>query len=182
MLFNHSSTHLWTVCLLLLAQPLQGIAVSVMKTPRVCSEKNVTADEDANIIGGNCFDKHESCAHWALEGECLENDAYMLEACPCSCDSCPSFVDNEWDEEPQMAFGPLKEEIEYIIQKTEEYMEDYALYYMSKSTGIKTHICVNKHKGCSHWTLLGECEDNPGFMNEDCGPACQACHKSIKTE
>ncbi|CAB9511391.1 prolyl 4-hydroxylase [Seminavis robusta] len=134
---------------------------------------NVSSSElEAFLIAGECVDTHEQCAEWAEEGECEVNDGFMLESCPCSCNSCPSFVENHWDDEPQIAYGPLKDEIQYIIQKTEAYMKE--------SVYAKKDQCRNKHRGCSHWSLLGECEKNPRWMLEDCAPACQACHRMPK--
>ena len=53
-------------------------------------------------------------------------------------------------DEAQYAMGPLKEEIEYVIQQTEEYMSQYK-YFFSNSYDS----CRNKYAGCSHWSLLG---------------------------
>ena len=129
---------------------------------QVCNNKNATAHlyDDTGSLSGNgnggskidnsvyeCADTHYLCGEWAKAGECEANDRYMLEACPCSCHSCPTFIENEWDDEPQMAFGPLREEIMYVIEQTEEYMEKHG-----------TIICRNKYKGCSHWSLFGAYE------------------------
>lgn len=36
-------------------------------------------------------------------------------------------------------------------------------------------ICKNKHENCAFWSSLGECENNPGYMNVNCAPVCQTC-------
>jgi hypothetical protein len=36
-------------------------------------------------------------------------------------------------------------------------------------------ICKNKHKLCTFWSVLGECENNPGYMQTNCGPVCNSC-------
>jgi ShK domain-like len=193
----------WLLLVETLAKSPEGPAIAAS-----CSRQqntyhsNVTSDYLGAVLAtGECVDTHEMCSHWAEQGECKTNDGYMLEACPCSCHSCPTFIEHDWDDEPQIAFGPLKEEIDYIIIKTENYMKE-AVY-------PKNSRCRNKHRGCSQWSLLGatwkfnipwgsmrvltlalllalhsafsgECELNPRFMLEDCGPACQACHRIVK--
>ena len=39
--------------------------------------------------------------------------------------------------------------------------------------------CINKHDLCTYWSINGECETNPKFMNLECSPACQTCHEII---
>jgi prolyl 4-hydroxylase len=36
-------------------------------------------------------------------------------------------------------------------------------------------FCINKHKLCTFWSVLGECENNPGYMQTNCGPVCNSC-------
>lgn len=35
--------------------------------------------------------------------------------------------------------------------------------------------CKNAHESCAIWSVLGECELNPNFMNAACAPMCKAC-------
>lgn len=35
--------------------------------------------------------------------------------------------------------------------------------------------CTNKHKMCSEWALVGECDSNPNFMLEKCHESCRVC-------
>ena len=121
---------------------------SMLHEPNTCTNVNATA-------GGTddppCQDTHVRCKAWAEEGECEENAGYMLLNCACSCNSCPSYTKNDWDDEAQYAMGPLKEEIEWIIKLTEQYMQTYNRYFSKSHSG-----CRNKYKGCSHWSLLGK--------------------------
>eukprot|EP00980_Cylindrotheca_fusiformis_P013382 scaffold3410_cov141-Cylindrotheca_fusiformis.AAC.25 len=36
-------------------------------------------------------------------------------------------------------------------------------------------LCKNKHKDCTFWSVLGECENNPAYMRLNCAPVCQSC-------
>lgn len=35
--------------------------------------------------------------------------------------------------------------------------------------------CRNKHSNCAYWSVLGECENNPGYMKVNCPIVCQSC-------
>ena len=35
--------------------------------------------------------------------------------------------------------------------------------------------CVNSNSQCVAWAAQGECEKNPMYMKDECGPACKAC-------
>jgi hypothetical protein len=40
-------------------------------------------------------------------------------------------------------------------------------------------LCKNSHESCTFWSLIGECEENPGYMKVNCGPACFSCEVRI---
>lgn len=169
-MMNFVIKNLFFSCLLLSGLVRSSNAAAYLQGPQTCGvQQNYT---DAMGVEA-CQDAHWQCEEWAEDGECLDNGDFMLVECPCSCNSCPTYSQNDWDDEPQYAMGPLKEEIEYIIQTTEEYMVKYTKYVSSSYDE-----CRNMHKGCSHWALMGECEDNEDFMVNECAPACQSCHKA----
>jgi prolyl 4-hydroxylase len=37
-------------------------------------------------------------------------------------------------------------------------------------------LCKNNHPSCAFWSVIGECENNPGYMLTNCGPVCESCH------
>ena len=39
----------------------------------------------------------------------------------------------------------------------------------------KTSVCRNNHTMCLQWAIAGECKKNPGWMLQNCGPACFHC-------
>jgi hypothetical protein len=39
-------------------------------------------------------------------------------------------------------------------------------------------LCQNKHESCTFWSMIGECDNNPGFMKVHCGPVCRSCEVS----
>ena len=137
-------------CLFFCCLLSQLLSETMGEEPKRCNQHNSTEVETVDDEPP-CIDTHHKCEYWAEEGECRENEAYMLIACPCSCDSCPSYTKNEWDDESQYAMGPLKEEIEYVIQQTEEYMAQYSYFFSANY-----NYCRNKYAGCSHWSLLGK--------------------------
>ena len=49
-----------------------------------------------------------------------------------------------------------------------------SLHLSSISPSLRLH-CLNTHERCAFWASVGECEDNPGFMQVECAPACRCC-------
>jgi hypothetical protein len=37
------------------------------------------------------------------------------------------------------------------------------------------NLCVDEHENCMSWAEVGECEKNPGFMEENCERSCNIC-------
>lgn len=59
------------------------------------------------------------------------------------------------------------------IEEAREYMTNRVLV---EDTFEKTRdFCQNKHKDCTFWSVLGECENNPAYMLVNCAPVCQSC-------
>eukprot|EP00980_Cylindrotheca_fusiformis_P013383 scaffold3410_cov141-Cylindrotheca_fusiformis.AAC.26 len=59
------------------------------------------------------------------------------------------------------------------ISETRDYMTNKV---MVEDSYEKTRsLCENKHKDCTFWSVLGECEKNPAYMRLNCAPACQSC-------
>ncbi len=52
---------------------------------------------------------------------------------------------------------------------TEEIIGNPKLNYL-------TPRCKNRHRDCAFWSLLGECDANPGYMLTKCAPVCNTCH------
>jgi hypothetical protein len=62
------------------------------------------------------------------------------------------------------------------IEEAREYMTNEV---MVEDTYEKTRaLCKNKHKACTFWSVLGECENNPAYMLVNCAPVCQSCEVS----
>ncbi len=61
-------------------------------------------------------------------------------------------------------------ELHGALQRAREYISTHPSY---------RNECRNNHESCAIWTVLGECERNPRFMNLTCPPMCQACDSLI---
>lgn len=69
---------------------------------------------------------------------------------------------------------------EAILETIEEARRYMAEEVMVDEKYAKTRdICQNKHKDCTFWSVLGECENNPAYMHVNCGPVCQTCEVSF---
>lgn len=63
-----------------------------------------------------------------------------------------------------------------IYNRIEE-ARDYVQSVVNKEeryAGLR-HLCKNKHTNCAFWSVLGECENNPGYMQTNCAPVCKSC-------
>jgi len=72
-------------------------------------------------------------------------------------------------------------DVETLLEETQTYMDeivakDDAIY------GETREYCLNYYQLCSIWAVIGECETNPEFMIDECGPACKSCDKITVTE
>jgi len=122
-----------------------------------------------------CSNNHFKCEQWAERGECASNPTYMLKACRNVCGSCPVNVTKDTDfGEEQRIEGNEAPLTSAVVRLSVPYMRSVrtALEYASVREG-----CTNKHMDCSLWAVLGECQENPGYMQINCGPACQSCEQ-----
>ena len=69
------------------------------------------------------------------------------------------------------------EEILLAIEEARKYMTEEVMVHEKYD---KTRdMCKNKHKDCTFWSVLGECENNPAYMHVNCAPVCQTCEVSF---
>jgi hypothetical protein len=75
--------------------------------------------------------------------------------------------------EPQQLDEKNAEEIRERIAAAREYMQTEV---RMNSTYEKVRpMCKNNHQSCAFWSVLGECENNPGYMLVNCSPVCSSC-------
>jgi len=77
--------------------------------------------------------------------------------------------------EMQEVSGDRTEEMLLKIREAREYVQGEVMTDDDKYAMIR-HLCINKHQDCAYWSVVGECEANPGYMAVHCGPMCQSCH------
>eukprot|EP00588_Corethron_pennatum_P016828 CAMPEP_0194310276 /NCGR_PEP_ID=MMETSP0171-20130528/7210_1 /TAXON_ID=218684 /ORGANISM="Corethron pennatum, Strain L29A3" /LENGTH=611 /DNA_ID=CAMNT_0039063817 /DNA_START=131 /DNA_END=1966 /DNA_ORIENTATION=+ len=159
--------------------------------------------DDPKKAAEDCIDTDERCQSWANEGECENNPDYMLNNCKKACKTCavpiPSaemeqrskkvydvaveFGAGYWlfvKGEAQTIEGQKKVGTEEIVRKTMTYMRDIVIPDRKFDNVRKD--CINRHGLCAFWAVLGECENNPGYMTLQCAPSCETCHLiDIKT-
>lgn len=142
--------------------------------------------KDDGVYDDDCTDKHPDCQSWANEEECDENPRFMLSDCRRACRACerhkrysdvPPDVEGSDLGEPQNSNGDeevSKDDILNYIVETRRYMDTQI-----KSKDLDPELvrtCTNSDEFCTLWSLAGECEKNPGYMEMKCGPACRTCH------
>jgi len=91
--------------------------------------------------------------------------------------------DNILEESVSADFGVLqfipKQDSEFqkradIIDRAFQVLE-----YMEQLPMISKSVCRNENSMCMLWAVSGECDANPNYMNEKCGPACFRCEYEV---
>ena len=75
--------------------------------------------------------------------------------------------------EPQTIDQSYADEMMEKIEEARRYMRDEVLVN-PKYDRVRS-ICKNKHALCTYWSVLGECSNNPAYMNINCAPVCGVC-------
>jgi hypothetical protein len=79
--------------------------------------------------------------------------------------------------EPQHLDEKNAEEIKERIAAAREYLQNEV---MVNGTYEKVRpMCKNRHQSCAFWSVLGECENNPGYMLVNCAPVCSSCEVRV---
>lgn len=48
-----------------------------------------------------------------------------------------------------------------------------ALWLITSSYGVRSDAIPDKHKDCQHWAEVGECDNNPNYMQGNCATSCE---------
>jgi len=156
-------------------------------------------DAGGNCIGtGKCEDRNENCHIWAASGECDANAKFMLNFCKRSCDICDyegelseliglrgklhlvggdeTLLENPYGmNQNRWAIEIEGKSYKETLRQTAHYMNTIIFKDVIKYESI-VHTCKNRHRSCAHWTTIGECENNPTYMQKMCAPSCRSCH------
>lgn len=115
-----------------------------------------------------CVDENKRCGEWGSHGECKNNPQFMLVECRKTCSSCIPL--HSGDEAQMAADEKTRLDVLGRLYETQNY-----LHRLAKNNVEHLKRCVNKDSRCTHWWSIGECGNNPRFMQTECGPACQTC-------
>ncbi|KAG7364995.1 2-oxyglutarate/Fe(II) oxygenase [Nitzschia inconspicua] len=77
--------------------------------------------------------------------------------------------------EPQHMDPSHSKEIYQRIEDARVYVEQ-VIRNDEKLSSIQ-HLCKNMHPSCAFWSVVGECDNNPGYMHMKCAPVCRTCDK-----
>jgi len=144
---------------------------------------------------GTC-DSHERCPTWKDEGECYRSPSYMKRICPVSCiDMKQSPRRNECKdihENCPIWFKAAECETNSSIKKycplSCGRCENTGSNTSSRKKGTRdtgtastrnimeeTTSCKDDDENCSGWADMGECENNPKYMEKNCRKSCGTC-------
>ena len=83
---------------------------------------------------------------------------------------------NLYSLEPQTAEGHRRPAILQVLRESDEYMST-KVFGNESMREEWLHSCRNQHASCSLWAATGACHKNRHFMELQCAPACQVCHR-----
>ena len=64
------------------------------------------------------------------------------------------------------------EEIAKLMEEARSYVKEFK----GKERYSRIHdLCTNTNENCAFWSVLGECQNNPGYMHVNCAPVCKSC-------
>lgn len=75
--------------------------------------------------------------------------------------------------EPQLLDAAYSDEILEAVDRARSYVLNEVM--VDKKYEKVRSICKNSHQNCAFWSVLGECENNPAYMNVNCAPLCNSC-------
>lgn len=62
------------------------------------------------------------------------------------------------------------------LEETRRYFETQV--NVNETLALVRDICRNQHEQCTFWATVGECENNPTYMQQKCAPACLSCDQA----
>jgi hypothetical protein len=75
--------------------------------------------------------------------------------------------------EPQLLDATYSDEIYETVDRARSYIQNEVMVD-EKYEKVRSN-CKNNHQNCAFWSVLGECENNPAYMNVNCAPVCNSC-------
>jgi prolyl 4-hydroxylase len=154
------------------------VGSEIPETQGECVNEECLADADTST----CVDQHQNCPLWSTQGKCQDSKAYMETYCQKSCGVCGSGSNSTENVDmgvTQIIDAKLATEIQNRIAASQEYVN-----MISKDPQYKKlmELCKNNHESCAFWSVIGECEKNPGYMKTKCSPSCFSCDQlSVET-
>lgn len=125
---------------------------------------------------GAC-DKHERCAAWKEEGECLRSAAYMKQHCPASCASVDVKPVKCEDAHPNCHVWADLQECEANPGPMSKYCAASCGICEQEDEDDEDDACQDMHDNCPFWASKGECKSNPRYMSKNCPFSCDTCDK-----
>ncbi|XP_033104243.1 balbiani ring protein 3-like isoform X2 [Anneissia japonica] len=133
-----------------------------------------TAAKTQVINAKGCKDKNKKCATWAKQGECKDNQGWMHNNCPVSCDTCGKPDPTVACEDAHSRCPEWAKDGNCVINK--EYMKKTcaASCLVCKEDAFPLE-CNDRHQYCRQWAESGYCESTMGWMRMHCPVSCNAC-------
>lgn len=129
-----------------------------------------------------------------VDGSCIVNDDGGSDSCNANLDDAATGESAETPEKTKLQRPPVDgsdlgepqrilpgeenkinvKALKGHIEQARAYMQSAELTNKRLGPQVMEH-CRNQHEHCAYWSLLGECEANPGYMKLNCAPVCRSC-------
>jgi hypothetical protein len=143
-----------------------------------CSFRNFHGNHHVGDHAGNDFFSGNNTCKDDLEEE---KEAISEASCTSITSPAPEKATSELSEDmgvPQL-LDDRNQQAQAILDRileARQYMQN-EVSVDEKYNNVRT-MCKNNHESCTLWSLIGECESNPGWMKINCGPVCHSCEVS----
>ena len=154
---------------------------SSVKEATLNADGSYHVSSSSNEDGMDCFDSFEDCeayeVNFNMKDACIRDFENMQYKCKKSCHLCDN-VRGEWatniySEKDQQVTGLERTQVLDYLRQIDEYM--YETVYVDPKYKTVREDCKNRDELCLFWASMGECTNNPGYMEKHCAPSCQSC-------
>jgi hypothetical protein len=145
-------------------------------SPEFSASKTTTPGECVDLAG-DCYERSKNYG-------CILDFAEMEADCPRTCLSCGNLLGDGRHHSVYSAVAQAipadektRQKVLDLLEASDRYMHDEV--YQHVDLGKELLFCQNRHRSCTFWAAVSECERNPTYMELNCSPACHSCSRVI---